>query len=85
MGVLPLQFKAGENAATYSLNGTETIAIEGVSNAIKPRQLLTVHVTRTDGQTVSFEAVARLDSLVEIDYYRNGGIMPTVLRNLMKA
>jgi aconitate hydratase len=85
MGVLPLQFKAGENAATYGLNGTETIAIEGVSNAIKPRQLLTVNVTRADGQTVSFEAVARLDSVVEIDYYRNGGIMPTVLRNLMKA
>jgi aconitate hydratase len=83
MGVLPIQFKAGENAATYGLTGREIIAIEGIHEGIAPRPEITVKVTREDGSTFSFTATARLDSLVEIDYYRNGGILPTVLRKML--
>ena len=85
MGVLPLQFKTGENAATYGLSGSEAIDIEGIHDAITPRAEVTVHVTRADGTRFSFKAIARLDSQVEIDYYRNGGILPAVLRNIMQA
>jgi aconitate hydratase len=85
MGVLPLQFNEGENAATFELNGTELITIQGLSGELSPRQEVTVIARRDDGTTTTFTAVARLDTPVDVLYYRNGGILPTVMRQLVKA
>ena len=82
MGVLPLQFKDGEGAATYGITGTEIFAIN-VTDDLEPWQDVTVTVTRADGSTVSFDMVARVDTPVEVDYYRHGGILHNVLRNLL--
>jgi aconitate hydratase len=84
MGVLPLQFQEGMGWSTLGIDGKETFDIVGLSNDIKPGQTLTVHATREDGSTFEFEAVVRLDSLVDVDYYRNGGILQTVLRQMMR-
>ena len=86
MGVLPLQFPAGESYESLGLDGTETYDIAGVeelNNGIIPK---TVHVTATheDGSATEFDAVVRIDTPGEADYYRNGGILQYVLRNLMK-
>jgi aconitate hydratase len=83
MGILPLQFKAGENAETLSLTGHETLTIRGLAGEIKPRQDLTVEVERKDGGKGSFTVTARLDTPVDINYYRNGGILQTVLRKML--
>ena len=79
MGVLPLQFKEGENAESLGLNGEEAYTLEAVEH---PRQELTVTARSEDGGLKSFAAIARLDTPVELDYYKNGGILHTVLRNL---
>ncbi len=84
MGVLPLQFDSGQGANTLNLSGRETYYIE-VPEDLQPRQALKVHFVREDGSTGEFKAIARVDTPVEIDYYRNGGILHTVLRNLMRA
>jgi aconitate hydratase len=84
MGVLPLQFKEGENAASLGLTGQEVIDITGLDDGISPRSEVTLTATSPDGPRRSFQAVARLDSAVEVNYYRNGGILPTVLRSLLK-
>ncbi|MDZ7801279.1 MAG: aconitate hydratase AcnA [Trueperaceae bacterium] len=83
MGVLPLQFPEGENADTLGLDGTETFAVE-VDDDVRPRSSVPVVATRQDGSEVRFDAVSRLDSPVEISYYRNGGILHTVLRRLFQ-
>jgi len=83
MGVLPLQFKAGANAETLGITGRETFSIEGLSDSLTPRQEITVRVTRDDGTDFTFPAVLRLDTPVEVDYYRNGGILQTVMRGVM--
>jgi aconitate hydratase len=83
MGVLPLQYLPGENAATHELTGRETFDVGGVSDGLTPREQLTIRVTREDGSTHEFKAIARVDSPVEISYYQNGGILPTVLRRLL--
>ncbi|PGM57474.1 aconitate hydratase AcnA [Bacillus sp. AFS053548] len=80
MGVLPLQFKDGENAETFGLTGKEVFAVN-VDENVKPRDLVKVTATKEDGTTVDFEVVARFDSEVEIDYYRHGGILQMVLRD----
>ncbi len=85
MGILPLQFKEGENKETLKLTGRETYSIEGIAQGFKPRQQVTVNVTREDGSTFSFQTTARLDSPIDITYYENGGILPTVLRKLLQA
>jgi aconitate hydratase len=85
MGVLPLQFKPGQNAESLGLTGTEKLTIRGIAGEIKPRQDLTVEVERADASKTSFAVTARLDTAVEIDYYRNGGILHTVLRKMLKA
>ena len=85
MGVLPLQFREGENAASLGLTGQEVFDITGLSDAIRPRAEVMVTATDADGTKKSFTAIARLDSAVEVNYYRNGGILPTVLRSLLKA
>jgi aconitate hydratase len=83
MGVLPLQFKAGQTAQSLGLTGREVLNLEGISDSMQPRQEITIRATRPDGSTFDFAVIARLDTPVEIDYYRNGGILPAVLRNLM--
>ena len=83
MGVLPLQFEAGQDADALGLDGTETYAIH-VDDDLAPRQDVNVTATREDGSTVAFTARCRLDSPVEVAYYRNGGILHTVLRRLFE-
>jgi aconitase A len=85
MGILPLQFKQGENKELLGLTGKETYDIVGIENGLKPRQEVNVTVTREDGSTFSFQTIARLDSPIDVTYYENGGILPTVLRRLMQA
>jgi aconitate hydratase len=84
MGVLPLQFKEGESAASLGLTGQEVFDIAGLGNDIKPRQEVSVTATAPDGCKKTCKAVARLDSGVDVTYYRNGGILPTVLRSFLQ-
>jgi len=85
MGVLPLQFRESESAASLGLSGQEIFDIASLSDRIRPRAEVTVTATAPDGAKRTFQAIARLDSAVEVDYYRNGGILPTVLRSLLRA
>jgi aconitate hydratase len=82
MGVLPLQFVEGTSAKTIGITGLETFDVLGLSNDIQPGQTTKVRATRPDGTTFEFDVVVRLDSTVDVDYYRNGGILQTVLRQL---
>ena len=84
MGVLPLTFLEGEDAVSLGLDGSELFDIPARAD-LQPMSLIPVTATRSDGSTVEFEAVVRLDTPVEVEYYRNGGILPTVLRNLAEA
>ncbi|HEY2387560.1 MAG TPA: aconitate hydratase AcnA [Candidatus Binatia bacterium] len=81
MGVLPLQFLRGESAATHQLDGSETFDVTGIAQ-LKPRAELEVRVHRADGRATSLRAVARVDSPIEIEYLRHGGILQMVLRSL---
>jgi aconitate hydratase len=81
MGVLPLQFLSGQNALTLGLTGREEIDILGLASGVGRRQTVTLRVRDESGER-SFEAVARLDGPVEIEYFRQGGILPAVLRRL---
>ncbi|KXZ57976.1 MULTISPECIES: aconitate hydratase AcnA [Brevibacterium] len=86
MGVLPMQFPAGESADTLGLDGTETFSIAGVeqlNEGVTPKTLK-VTATKDNGETVEFDAVLRIDTPGEADYYRNGGILQYVLRSLVK-
>jgi aconitate hydratase len=85
MGVVPLQFKAGDSWQTLGLKGNETIAISGIAQGLKPRAMMSVEITRADGSKTAVEVLCRIDTLDEIDYYNNGGILHFVLRNLAKA
>ncbi|WP_110930392.1 aconitate hydratase AcnA [Paenibacillus bouchesdurhonensis] len=85
MGVLPLQFQEGHGWKTLGIDGTESFDIIGLSNDVKPGQELTVVATRQDGTQFEFMATARLDSMVDVDYYHNGGILQTVLRQMIQA
>ena len=84
MGVLPLEFVDGENAESLGLTGREVYDITGLSDDLQPLQDVTVTATDEDGNVRSFSATVRIDTPVEIDYYRNGGILHTVLRNFLK-
>ena len=85
MGVLPLQLQDGQSWKSLGINGDETFDITGLNNDLEPQQTLTVTGTREDGSTFEFEVIARLDSQVDIDYYRNGGILQLVLRNFLAS
>ncbi|OMC34355.1 aconitate hydratase [Mycobacterium sp. GA-1841] len=87
MGVIPLQFPAGESAASLKLDGTETYDITGIEELNKGKTPKTVKVTATreDGSRTEFDAVVRIDTPGEADYYRNGGILQYVLRNMLKS
>ncbi len=82
MGVLPLQFKAGQSAATLGLSGFETFDILGMSDNMVPNQEYTVRATAQSGAVTEFQVASRIDTPVEINYYKNGGILQTVLRRL---
>ncbi|ALJ13369.1 aconitate hydratase AcnA [Sphingopyxis macrogoltabida] len=81
MGVLPLQFLEGDTRETLGLTGDDTFTITGVAD-LKPRQTVTVNVTRADGSTFSFDTLCRIDTANEVEYYMNGGILHYVLRKL---
>jgi aconitate hydratase len=83
MGVLPLQFLDGVTAESLKLDGSQTFSINGLSDALQPGQQLTVELKATDGQTRYFPVKVRIDTPIEIDYYRHGGILPFVLRQLL--
>jgi aconitate hydratase len=85
MGVLPLQYKPGDNASSLGLTGLETYDVLGLSEGLSPRRSVTVVATRDDGSASRFEAIARLDGPIEVDYYSGGGILPAVLRRLATA
>ncbi len=84
MGVLPLQFKEGDNAEKLGITGHETFDITGLANDISPRSKVQVTARRSDGSEIRFDAVVRIDSQIEVGYYRNGGILHTVLRDFVK-
>ena len=83
MGVLPLQFKEGTTAQTLQLNGTETYSVLGLDPALKPQQDLTLRITRRSGEVVDVPVRCRIDTPIEVDYYRHGGILPYVLRQII--
>ncbi|WP_312244040.1 aconitate hydratase AcnA [Stutzerimonas nitrititolerans] len=83
MGVLALQFVEGQTRQTLGLDGTEKLSIRGLSADIKPRQMLTVDVERTDGSRSSFQVLCRIDTLNEVQYFKAGGILHFVLRQLL--
>jgi aconitate hydratase len=84
MGILPLQFKEGESAASLGLTGFETFDIEGIAAGIQPGMLVTVRVRTENGKEGRFQAGVRIDTPYEIQYYRNGGILQYVLRQLIR-
>jgi aconitate hydratase len=84
MGVLPLTFAEGQDAHTLGLDGTETFDI-AIDDGLQPRQRVMVTATAGDGSTKEFEAVARVDTPIEVEYLRNGGILHFVLRRMAAA
>jgi aconitate hydratase len=84
MGILPLKFMEGQNAESIGLKGDEIYQIEGLSDGLTPKEELTVKAKRFDETVLEFKVIAQLNTEVEVNYYRNGGILHTVLRNLVK-
>ncbi|MCA9831397.1 MAG: aconitate hydratase AcnA [Dehalococcoidia bacterium] len=85
MGVLPLQFQTGESRESLGLTGSETYSIAGISEGLAPGASLKVTATAADGSTKAFQATCRIDTPVELDYYRHGGILQYVLRQVLAA
>lgn len=86
MGVLPLQFKEGTSTANLKLGGVETFDLTGIASGdVRSRQSATLTVHRADGSSDSVELILRIDTPIEIEYYKNGGILPFVLRQLLSA
>src|SRR5437773_4631154 len=83
MGVLPLQFVEGTNAQSLGLNGSEIFSVTGLSETIQPGQMVTLEIERTSGQRENLPVKLRIDTPIEIDYYRHGGILQFVLRELL--
>lgn len=85
LGVLPLQYQEGDTAEKLGLTGTEAFTISGISDGLTPHKLVDVSAKNDKGEEVKFKAIARLDSLIDIEYYRNGGILQYVLRQFLDA
>jgi aconitate hydratase len=85
MGVLPLVYESGQSAESLGLTGRETFDISGLEQGLKPRQKVKLRAAREDGSVLEFSAIARLDTPIDVEYYRNGGILQTVLRKLVKG
>jgi aconitate hydratase len=84
MGVLPLVFTGGESWLSLGLTGSEIVSLSGISSLV-PRQELGAHITFADGSTKEVTLLTRIDTLDELDYFRHGGILPYVLRNLNRS
>jgi aconitate hydratase len=84
MGVLPLQFLQGQNAQELGLTGEEVFDISGIESDLSPGQVLKVTAMREGGERIEFKVATRLDTSVEVDYYRNGGVLHTILRRLAR-
>ena len=85
MGVLPLQFHEGVSAQTLGLDGSEQFDLLGLDDKLKPQQEVTLQITRADGKTEKVPVRCRIDTPIEVDYYRHGGILPYVLRQIIAA
>ncbi len=85
MGVLPVQFKEGVTGGTLGLDGSEIFDLVGLDDTLKPQQDLTLRITRKDGSTQDVAVRCRIDTPIEIDYYQNGGILPYVLREILRG
>jgi aconitate hydratase len=85
MGVLPLQFKDGDSRTSLGLKGDETFDISGISGGLKPGQDIAMTIHYADGSSKDVTLLCRLDTMDEVDYYQNGGILHYVLRNIAKA
>jgi aconitate hydratase len=85
MGVLPLQFKKGDSAQSLGLDGAEVFDIRGIAEGLAPNSVVSVVAAKEDGTSLTFETDVRLDSQVDVDYYRNGGILHTVLRKMARG
>jgi aconitate hydratase len=83
MGVLPLQFPEGMSAQSLGLDGSEQFDFTGLDDAVKPMSTVTLHIHRGNGKTETVELRSRIDTAIEVDYYRHGGILPFVLRQLL--
>jgi aconitate hydratase len=83
MGVLPLQFLPGDNADNLGITGREGFSIDGLDDEIKPQCEVQVRAEREDGGILLFKAIARLNTPVEVEYYRNGGVLNMVLRKMI--
>jgi aconitate hydratase len=84
MGVLPLVFEEGESAASLGLNGTEIYSFTGLTN-LSPRSTVAVTARKADGREIAFTTISRLDTEIDVLYYRHGGILPYVLRQMMRT
>jgi aconitate hydratase len=85
MGVLPLQFRDGVTRQSLALTGLETFSVSGIAAGLRPGQILNVHGRRADGSEFSFDVLCRIDTPIEVEYYRHGGILPYVLRLLLES
>jgi aconitate hydratase len=85
MGVLPLQFKEGQNAQTLKLDGTETFDLSGLEGTVRPRQDVQLTINRADGTSENVTLTLRIDTPIEVEYYQHGGILPYVLRQLING
>jgi aconitate hydratase len=85
MGVLPLEFVDGEDIDTLTLSGSETFNLKGLDDGLKPGQMVTLEIAREDGSVDTTQLKVRIDTGIEVEYYRHGGILPYVLRSLLKA
>ena len=84
MGVLPLQFQDGASVSSLGLSGREVFDITGIDGDIRPGQLFTVRAQDSEGNEATFSALARLDTPVEVEYYRNGGVLHAILRRMIR-
>lgn len=85
MGVLPLQYAKGESSESLGLTGEEEISIVGIADGLSPLKVLKATAKKEDGSVVNFDVIARLDSAIEVEYYKNGGILHYVLRQFLKS
>ena len=85
MGVLPLQFKDGESAESHGITGSEKFNISGIVDGLKPLSEIIVEISNDFGEKKSINVLCRLDSIVEVEYFYNGGILQTVLRQMVKS